>query len=68
MKTYEERDNKIKEIADKEFLDKLIEVAKLTGWSNDYYEVSAFVGEVYTIATGAMFPITDPYDVGDDIG
>jgi hypothetical protein len=45
--TYVEAENKIKQLLDKDFLDKLLEVGKLYGWSGDYHEIGSFIKELY---------------------
>lgn len=41
--TYSERDEKLKELIDIEFLNKLLEIGKLYGWSGDYHEIGEFI-------------------------
>lgn len=48
--TEKEIDEKIKSLVDKEFLERLTEVAKLVGWSVDYIEVQSFLSELYGYA------------------
>lgn len=57
--TYEESVNKIKDLLDKEFLDKLVEIGKLYGWKGDYHEIVDFIEELHNyhgIGVGDMEP------------
>jgi 23S rRNA A1618 N6-methylase RlmF len=43
----EERESKLKELCDEQFLAKLTEVAKLYGWDGDYVEIARFVEHLH---------------------
>ena len=45
--THEEADEKIINLLDDEFLNKLLEVGKLYGWSGDYVEIGNFIEELH---------------------
>ena len=60
--TFDESEDKIKELLDKEFLDKLLEIGKLFGWSGDYIEISNFIEELHRYH-GINKVDTEPYDI-----
>jgi len=61
--TSEEREKKLTELCnDEAFLFKLAEVARLSGWSNDYHEVRAFVEECHNNGN-QLVPDLDPYEI-----
>jgi len=60
--TEEEQELKIKELCDDTFLEKLAEVARLTGWSNDYIEICSFVEECFDHANKAK-PDLQPHEI-----
>jgi hypothetical protein len=45
--TYTEAENKIKELLDKDFLEKLLEIGKLYGWRGDYVEIGYFIEQLH---------------------
>jgi len=59
--TYQEGKSRLKELADKEFLEKLIEVGKISGWSVDYVEIVEFITNLHNIA-GLPVPDLNPYE------
>lgn len=63
--TDKQREEKIKALCDKEFLDKLAEVAKLQGWSHDYVEVATFVENLYDEVGLPVPELGDPYEIED---
>lgn len=60
--TYTEAENKIKELLDNEFLDKLLEIGKLYGWSGDYVEIGSFIEQLH-MYHGIENVDTKPYDL-----
>jgi hypothetical protein len=58
--TYEQAEEKIKQLADKEFLAKLVEIAKLYGWHGDYIEIGEFVSELHRYGEMPV-PDLEPY-------
>ena len=63
--TYTEAENKIKELLDKEFLDKLLEIGKLYGWSGDYVEIGYFIEKLHRYH-GVENIDTIPYDLNGE--
>jgi hypothetical protein len=63
--TYTEAETKIKELLDKEFLDKLLEIGKLYGWSGDYVEIGSFIEELHRLG-GIDNVDTEPYQLHGD--
>lgn len=59
-----EAENRIKELVDQEFLDKLVEVARIYGWSGDYTEVCKFIEEISSI-TRLPIPndLREPFEI-----
>jgi hypothetical protein len=62
--TYTEANKKMKELADDSFLEKLVEISKLYGWTGDYIEIGSFVEELFAIA-GKIVPNLEPYILKD---
>lgn len=59
--TYDQADEKIKQLADNQFLAKLVEIAKCYGWrGGDYEEIATFVDGLHEIA-GKDRPIASIY-------
>ncbi len=63
--TYSEAENKIKELLDKEFLDRLAEIGRLYGWSGDYCEIRSFIKELHRYH-GIDQGDSECYDLEDD--
>ena len=63
--TYSEADEKIKTILDKDFLDKLVELGKLYGWSGDYEEIYSFIEDLYE-HTDLELPDLTPYELEEN--
>jgi len=59
--TESERESKIIELCDKDFLDKLTEVAKLYGWAGDYVEIDSFI-RYLCLYTDTPIPDLEPYE------
>lgn len=49
-------------LLDKEFLDRLAEIAKLYGWSGDYHEIRDFIECLYELNESDA-PNLDPYEI-----
>jgi hypothetical protein len=47
--TYLESENKIKNLLDKGFLNRLLEIGKLYGWRGDYEEIWKFIEELHKL-------------------
>jgi hypothetical protein len=64
--TYQQANDKLKELLTPEFMEKLIEVARLSGWqyAADFTEVQGWIDTLYSLTTGEELPIgsLDPYD------
>jgi hypothetical protein len=54
------QEEKIKKLLNKEFLDNLLEIGKLYGWTGDYYEISEFIERLHNIY-GIKNVDTEPY-------
>jgi hypothetical protein len=63
--TFLEADKKIKELLNKEFLEKLTEVARLYGWRGDYCEIRWFMESLHERAE-LDIPELEPYDLTDE--
>lgn len=59
--TFDESEDKIKKLLDKEFLDKLLEIGKLYGWNGDYIEISSFIEDLHEYH-GIKKVDTEPYE------
>ena len=54
-------EDELKPLLTKEFLDVLVQAAKVVGWGVDFIEVRQFVIEVYEIA-GVVPPEIEPHN------
>jgi hypothetical protein len=54
-------EDKIKALLNREFLDKLLEIGKLYGWSGDYHEISEFIKHLHKLY-GIDEVDTEPYE------
>lgn len=62
--TEQEQQNKLKELLTEDFITKLIEVAKLYGWSGDAIEIAGFVEGLYYHANGKPLETDlEPYEI-----
>lgn len=59
--THTEAEEKIKEIIDIEFLNKLAEVGRLYGWRGDYVEIGGFIEELHR--EKGIVVNTEPYEL-----
>lgn len=60
--TYDEADQRIKELVDEEFLIKLTEIGRCYGWSGDYVEIGQFIEELWR-DFGKEPPDVSPYEL-----
>jgi len=63
--TYTEAHTKTRELLDEGFLNKLVELARLYGWSGDYIEIDYFIRELYGY-TELPLPDLTPYELDED--
>lgn len=63
--TQKEIDQKLVDLIDEPFLNKLAEVAKLYGWSGDYTEIGGFVACLFELKK-LQPPDLEPYESDDD--
>jgi hypothetical protein len=61
---YDEAEAKIAELATPDFMEKLVMIAKLYGWSGDYDEIERFVSHVGAYANYNL-PDMAPYTLED---
>lgn len=64
--TYDQSDERIRAIATEDFLQKLVEIARVGGWSisSDYTEVQNFVENVFAVC-GKDVPDLTPIELED---
>ena len=46
---YPDNEEKIQELLDKDFLERLLLIARLYGWQADYYEIINFIEDLYNL-------------------
>ncbi len=64
--TYLEAENRIKDLVDEGFLDKLAEIGRLYGWQGDYVEIKEFINTLH-LHYGINDVDLEPYNLDDDI-
>ncbi len=57
-----ERNKRLIDLLDEEFLKKLLEVGKLYGWQGDYHEIGCFIESLHSMKNMSP-PNIDPYDI-----
>jgi len=62
--TQEEADLKIKSLLNHDFLDRLLEIGKLYGWSGDYVEIADFIKALHRLY-GLQNVDLEPYQIED---
>lgn len=63
--TFTEADNKSKALINKDFLDRLVELGRLYGWSGDYSEIKGFIETLFEYTDFALPDLT-PYQITND--
>ena len=61
---FDERDARIRELATDDFLCRLVEIARLHGWSSDYTEIQSFLQDILRVA-GRDVGDLSPYEIDD---